>query len=99
MRCLAPQPQKGIHMRMPRRPLPHSARQLLRPWSGTSAQQLLQQWQLSRAQLAVQAAQRCRLGLLPIDHCLQRCLLSPASTCCSLMLVAAPAAEQGASGK
>ena len=78
MRRPAPQPRKGVHMQMPKRPRPHSARQLLRPLSATSAQQLLQQWQLSSMQQAEQATYRCRLELLTIIACFQRCLLDPA---------------------
>ena len=111
MRCPAPQRQKGVHMRMPKTPPPHSARQLLRPLSGTSAQQLLQQQQLSSTQRAGGAIHRWRLGLPMINCPFQRCLLGPARPlmCCSLMLVmshalgrckcAAPAAgKQGVVG-
>lgn len=85
MRCPAPRPQKGVHMRMPERPPPHSARQLLRPLSGTSAQQLLQQQQLSSKQRAERAIHRCRL--LMINCPFQRCLLGPARPVCVALYV------------
>ena len=112
MRCPALQPQKETHTQMPKRPRPHSARQLLRPLSATSAQQLLQQQQLSSTQRAERAIHRCRLGLPMINCPFQRCLLGPARPlmCCSLMLVmshalgrckcaAAAAAKQGVVGE